>query len=31
MAYKNLNKNYNPTAEQGIQTNLPIEPVQDVD
>ena len=31
MAYKNLNKNYNPTANQGISTNLPIEPIQEVD
>jgi len=31
MAYKNLNKNYNPTADQGISTNLPIEPIQKVD
>ena len=31
MAYKNLNSNYNPTAEQGINTNLPIEPLQKVD
>ena len=31
MAYKNLNKNYNPTADQSISTNLPIEPVQNVD
>lgn len=30
MTYKNLNKNYNPTANQGISTNLPIEPIQDV-
>ena len=31
MAYKNLNSNYNPTAQQGISTNLPIEPIQNVD
>jgi len=31
MAYKNLNKNYNPTSYQGIKTNLPIEPIQSVD
>lgn len=31
MAYKNLNSNYNPTADQGINTNLPIEPIQKVD
>ena len=31
MAYKNLNKNYNPTANQGVSTNLPIEPIQNVD
>ena len=31
MTYKNLNKNYNPTANQGISTNLPIEPIQNVD
>jgi|TARA_B100000287_G_C20025125_1_gene540139 hypothetical protein len=31
MTYKNLNKNYNPTATQGINTNIPIEPVQKVD
>jgi hypothetical protein len=31
MAYKNLNKNYNPTANQGVNTNLPIEPIQNVD
>ncbi len=31
MAYKNLNTNYNPTANQGISTNLPIEPIQKVD
>ena len=31
MAYKNLNSNYNPTADQGISTNLPIEPIQNVD
>ena len=29
MAYKNLNNNYNPTAGQGISTNLPIEPIQE--
>lgn len=31
MAYKNLNKNYNPTANQGVSTNLPVEPIQNVD
>ena len=31
MAYKNLNQNYNPTAGQGVNTNLPIEPIQSVD
>ena len=31
MTYKNLNQNYNPTAGQGINTNLPIEPIQSVD
>ena len=31
MAYKNLNTNYNPTGNQGISTNLPIEPIQKVD
>ena len=31
MTYKNLNKNYNPTANQGVSTNLPIEPIQNVD
>ena len=31
MAYKNLNQNYNPTADQGVKTNLPIEPIQNVD
>ena len=31
MAYKNLNQNYNPTTGQGINTNLPIEPIQSVD
>jgi|TARA_Y100000310_G_scaffold242368_1_gene246520 RNA processing factor Prp31 len=31
MAYKNLNKNYNPTSGTKIRTNLPIEPIQDVD
>ena len=31
MAYKNLNDNYNPTSDQGIKTNLPIEPIQSVD
>ena len=31
MAYKNLNKNYNPTSDGGIKTNLPIEPIQSVD
>ncbi len=30
MAYKNLNKNYNPTNDTGIRTNLPIEPIQNV-
>jgi len=31
MTYKNLNQNYNPTAGQGVNTNLPIEPIQSVD
>ena len=31
MAYKNLNKNYNPASYQGVKTNLPIEPIQSVD
>lgn len=31
MTYKNLNKNYNPGSGEGINTNLPIEPFQDVD
>ena len=31
MAYKNLNNNYNPTQNQGISTNLPVEPIQKVD
>ena len=31
MAYKNLNSNYNPTAQQGVNTNLPVEPIQKVD
>jgi hypothetical protein len=30
MAYKNLNKNYNPTSDTGIRTNLPIEPIQNL-
>ena len=31
MAYKNLNQNYNATTGQGVNTNLPIEPIQSVD
>tara|TARA_A100001015_G_scaffold17924_1_gene20805 strand:- start:826 stop:1251 length:426 start_codon:yes stop_codon:yes gene_type:complete len=31
MTYKKLNQNYNPTAQQGVNTNLPIEPIQNVD
>ena len=31
MTYKNVNQNYNPTANQGVNTNLPIEPIQQVD
>ena len=31
MAYKNLTKNYNPTSDVGIKTNLPIKPIQDLD
>jgi hypothetical protein len=31
MAYKNLGNNYNPTQNQGISTNLPVEPIQKVD
>ena len=31
MAYKNLNKNYNPASYQGVKTNLPIEPIQSID
>ena len=31
MTYKKLNQNYNPTAQQGVNTDLPIEPIQNVD